>query len=453
MDDSNVVAAACLSNFSATKQALVNAHGCSDFEIDFELRFAFFLTGLIDGDTNASERAFLRAAFTVLGWSPTYESLLKSRIESLFDYDLTQLRAASKHPVLAAEILKAAYTLALADGALSSDEQILLSNFADTLLAKDKTRAVKAESEARALFDRDSAPIFKNVQKTNTTQEASLPPENDDKTLEEELATLNALVGLKGVKDEIEKLVHFLEIQKQREELQLKTAALSLHLVFSGNPGTGKTTVARILARIFKKLNILKKGHLVETDRMGLVGQYVGHTAIKTSEIINSALDGVLFVDEAYSLIGGENDFGSEAIDTLVKRMEDDRDRLIVIVAGYPNDMNEFIQSNPGLKSRFSKTILFSDFNPTELSKIFKIFCENNQYKLSKGAEKNLSQVFQYALSDTGDDFGNGRYVRNLFEQIIRNQAMRLRQLKQTFSKKELITIEASDVVLPENSK
>ncbi len=254
------------------------------------------------------------------------------------------------------------------------------------------------------------------------------------------------------MKDEIEKLVHFLEIQKRREALQLKTAALSLHLVFSGNPGTGKTTVARILARIFKKLKILKKGHLVETDRMGLVGQYVGHTAKKTSEIVDSALDGILFIDEAYSLVGGENDFGAEAIDTLVKRMEDDRDRLIVIVAGYPNDMDEFIQSNPGLKSRFSKTILFSDFNSTELSKIFQIFCQNNQYELSNGAETKLTQVFEYALSDTGDDFGNGRYARNLFEQIIRNQAMRLRQLKQTLSKKALMTIEAADIVLPEKN-
>lgn len=452
MDHINAAAAACLANLPAIKQALVRDHGCSDFEIDFELRFALFLTGIIDGDTNASERTFLRAAFSVLDWSPTYEGLLKARIESLPSYDLAQLRTAHKHPALAAEILKVAYTLALADRALSADEQILLSNFADTALPNDKERASRAESEARALFDRDSAPIFPKAQQSQTPPGVYLPPENDDSTLEDELAKLNALVGLKAVKEEIEKLVHFLEIQKQREGFQLKTAALSLHLVFSGNPGTGKTTVARILANIFRKLKILKKGHLVETDRMGLVGQYIGHTAKKTSEIVDSALDGVLFIDEAYSLVGGENDFGAEAIDTLVKRMEDDRDRLIVIVAGYPKDMDEFIQTNPGLKSRFSKTIHFSDYSPPELSKILQIFCKNNQYEISSGAEEKLTQVFEYALSETGDDFGNGRYVRNLFEQIIRNQAMRLSQLKQTLTKEELITIEAADIVLPESN-
>ncbi len=446
MPDITAAARACLSSFQTTKQALVHDHGCSDFEIDFELRFALFLTGLIDGETNASERTFLQAAFNTLNWSPTYEGLLRSRIENLPSYDLAQLRIAHTHSDLAEIILKAAYTLALADRGLSNDEQILLTNFSDTILSQNKDRASTAESEARALFDRDSPAIFKapTSRPNQPSQET-----NDDRTLEDELATLKDLIGLQGVKDEIEKLVHFLEIQKQREGHQLKAAALSLHLVFSGNPGTGKTTVARILAKIFQKLKILKKGHLVETDRMGLVGQYVGHTAKKTSEIIDSALDGVLFIDEAYSLVGGENDFGGEAIDTLVKRMEDDRDRLIVIVAGYPKDMDEFISTNPGLKSRFSKTIHFSDYAPTELAKIFQIFCKNNEYEISSDAEEKLTHVFEYALANAADDFGNGRYVRNLFEQIIRNQALRLSQHNHTLTKQDLITLEPADIVLP----
>ncbi|MCH6255636.1 AAA family ATPase [Puniceicoccaceae bacterium K14] len=445
MADINAAAQSCFSNYQTTKRSLISQHGCSDFEIDFEIRFALFLSGLIDGDTNASERAFLQASISALEWSPTYEGLLRSRIEKLPSYDLAQLRIAKEHPELAQLILRAAYAMALSDGTLSNDERFLLSNFADTTLANEKGRAAQAESEARSLFQSDSSPIFEQVE---DTKEPS-PEIDDNSTLEDELENLNKLIGLKEVKDEINRLVHFLEIQKQRESHDLKTTALSLHLVFSGNPGTGKTTVARILARIFKKMNVLKKGHLIETDRMGLVGQYVGHTAKKTSEIIDSALDGILFIDEAYSLVGGENDFGSEAIDTLVKRMEDDRDRLIVIVAGYPNDMDEFISTNPGLKSRFTKTILFSDYKPAELSKIFQIFCNNNQYETSNEALEKLDQVFGNALANANNDFGNGRYVRNLFEQAIRNQAMRLSQNKGELTKKDLTTLEAADFVLP----
>lgn len=446
MSNPHTAAVSSLSDFNTIKQTLVRDHGCSDFEIDFELRFALFLAGIIDGETNASERAFLDAAYTFLNWSGTYQGLLQSRIDKLPSYDFSQLRTAKTQATLAAAILKATYALALCDRPLSQDEQILLTNFADTTLSKYKGKVTQTEADVLGIFKRDEPKLFEIV----TEQTPEDLAEEDNSTLEDELAKLNALVGLKGVKDEIEKLVYFLEIQKQRQGHQLKAAALSLHLVFSGNPGTGKTTVARILASIFKKLQILKKGHLVETDRMGLVGQYVGHTAKKTSEIIDSALDGVLFIDEAYSLVGGgENDFGGEAIDTLVKRMEDDRDRLIVIVAGYPKDMEEFIQTNPGLKSRFSKTIHFSDYAPEELGKILDIFCKSNQYELSADAKEKLKQVFEYALANTGDDFGNGRYVRNLFEQIIRNQALRLRQQKKELSKQELITLEAADIVLP----
>lgn len=449
MADINSAARASLSRFDQVKQTLVREQACSDFELDFELRFALFLASIIDGDTNASERSFLNKAFDVLKWSSTYEGLLKSRIEKLPSYDLSQLRAAHQYPEFAAAILHATYALTLADRPLSNDEQILLANLADSTLSTHKSVVSQIESETLSLFDRSSTRIFEVVSpedsNAQTTEEA-----DEESTLDDELAKLNALIGLNGVKEEIEKLVHFLEIQKQRKDHKLKNASLSLHLVFSGNPGTGKTTVARILANIFKKLRILKKGHLVETDRMGLVGQYVGHTAKKTSEVIDRALDGVLFIDEAYSLIGGgENDFGSEAIDTLVKRMEDDRERLIVIVAGYPKDMDNFIQTNPGLKSRFSKTILFSNYTSQELSQILKIFCQSNQYELSPEAEEKLAHLFEDALAGATNAFGNGRYVRNLFEQIIRNHAMRLGQQTQSLTKQELITIEAADIMEP----
>ncbi|MDQ8201175.1 AAA family ATPase [Pelagicoccus enzymogenes] len=449
MQDPHSAARLCLQGFSELKQTLVKRYACSDFEIDFELRFALFITALIDGDTVAAERAFIEGAVQTLGWSEMYDSLLRSRIDSLPSYDLTQLRTAKERPELGLAIATASFALALADGSLSSDEQVFLTNLCDTLFGPNAPAARQAEEKARQLFDRPGPDLFSPT--TSKSAPNARPPEPDDSTLEDELAKLEKLIGLEAVKEEIQKLARFLEIQKQREGHQLKTAPLSLHLVFSGNPGTGKTTVARILAKIYQKLGVLKSGHLVETDRMGLVGQYVGHTAKKTSEVIDSALDGILFIDEAYSLLsGGENDFGSEAIDTLVKRMEDDRDRLIVIVAGYPADMESFIQTNPGLRSRFSKTIHFDDYASEELEKIFEIFCKNNEYQLSEKARKKLHQVFEYELQKPKVDFGNGRYVRNLFEQVIRNQALRLSQRDGALEKKDLMLIEGDDILLPE---
>lgn len=448
MQDPHSAARLCLQGFTELKQALVNRYACSDFEIDFELRFGLFITALIDGDTVAAERAFIDGAIQTLAWSEMYDSLLRSRIDSLPSYDLGQLRTAKVRPELGQAIATACFALALADGSLSPDEQVFLTNLCDTLFGANSEAASQAEAKARSFFARQDPRLFKQA----SAAPASHTPEPEtDTNLEDELANLDKLIGLDAVKQEIQKLARFLEIQKQREGHQLKTAPLSLHLVFSGNPGTGKTTVARILAKIYQKLGVLKSGHLIETDRMGLVGQYVGHTAKKTSEVIDSALDGILFIDEAYSLLsGGENDFGSEAIDTLVKRMEDHRDRLIVIVAGYPADMESFIQTNPGLRSRFSKTIHFDDYASEELEKIFQIFCKNNQYELSQEAASKLHQVFEYELQKPKVDFGNGRYVRNLFEQVIRNQALRLSQRAGDLAKKDLMLIEGDDILLPE---
>ena len=238
---------------------------------------------------------------------------------------------------------------------------------------------------------------------------------------------LGRLVGLEPVKEQIRSFAQLIKINEERRLRGMKVAPISCHCVFTGNPGTGKTTVARILAGIYKDLGVLAKGHLVETDRSGLVAEYVGQTAVKTNKIVDSALDGVLFVDEAYTLVGGgSGDFGPEAIATLLKRMEDDRDRLVVVLAGYTRNMEEFIASNPGLKSRFSRFIEFPDYTAEELMSIFLSFVRQNQYKCTQGAAAALRRRIGAAVAARNQDFGNARFVRNLFEKVIESQAARL---------------------------
>ena len=238
---------------------------------------------------------------------------------------------------------------------------------------------------------------------------------------------LNNLIGLESVKKEVEALTNYIHIQKTREEKGLATSPISYHCVFTGNPGTGKTTVARILAKIYKNLGVVTKGQLVETDRSGLVAEYVGQTAVKTNKIIDSALDGVLFIDEAYSLISSsENDYGKEAIATLLKRMEDDRSRLVVILAGYTKEMKDFIDSNPGLQSRFNRYIEFPDYNADELYQIFCKQLKQFEYTISEDAAEALKGYLAYAVAHKDQNFGNARFVRNLFERTLQQQANRL---------------------------
>jgi SpoVK/Ycf46/Vps4 family AAA+-type ATPase len=218
-------------------------------------------------------------------------------------------------------------------------------------------------------------------------------------------------------------------LQKKREEQGLPSPATSYHCVFTGNPGTGKTTVARIMAGIYKNLGILKSGHLVEVDRSKLVAEYVGQTAVKTNKVIDEALDGVLFIDEAYTLSkGDENDFGREAIDTLLKRMEDDRSRLVVIVAGYTEEMQTFINSNPGLQSRFNRYINFPDYTTNEMIQIFEKMANKYHYTIDFSMKTALASYIDAAYRQNRGHFGNARFVRNLFEKCLENQANRVAQ-------------------------
>lgn len=259
---------------------------------------------------------------------------------------------------------------------------------------------------------------------------------------------LDDLIGLDNVKREVRTLANFVKVQKQREAQGLKIPKISYHLVFTGSPGTGKTTVARIVGRIYKDLGVLKKGHTVETDRSGLVAKYMGQTALKTDTIIQKAMNGVLFIDEAYALVpedGGGQDYGQEAISTLLKRMEDYRDSLVVIIAGYPNEMKRFIDSNPGLQSRFNRYISFPDYTSGELYDIFGMYMKKNQYVLSPDAKDCLREALNDAVAHKDRNFGNARFVRNIFEKAIQMQANRLSG-RHNLSKEELSELTAEDI-------
>lgn len=334
---------------------------------------------------------------------------------------------------------------AAADGAVSDAEAGFVNHCADTLAALCEAGALPEEKpklDAGEFVTRQSSPTPAAL-----TEEAPAPTPPPTQTVEELLAELDALCGLETVKQDVKSLINLVKVRKLRQDQGLPVPPMSLHLVFMGNPGTGKTTVARLLAKIYHAIGVLSKGQLVEVDRSGLVAGFVGQTAIKTGEVIQKALGGVLFIDEAYALVSQENanDFGREAIEVLLKHMEDHRDDLIVIVAGYTALMDRFIDSNPGLESRFNKYFHFEDYKGGELMEIFRSMCLKNGYSLTGESENYCAQAFTELYEDRDENFGNARDVRNIFERAVSRQSDRVAAMEAP-QKEDLMTLTEADL-------
>ena len=343
--------------------------------------------------------------------------------------------------------------LAAVDDDVTYAEAGFITECTDKLSAICDTSGVRKSQAALNPLDfvTSGQPSFMDQARPQTAggekpQTEQAKPAEEKPSFDELMAQLESLVGLDEVKKDVKNLVNLMKVRKLRQENDLPVPPMSLHMVFMGNPGTGKTTVARLISGLYAAIGVLSKGQLVEVDRSGLVAGYVGQTALKTQEAIKSALGGVLFIDEAYSLSsGGENDFGREAIETILKAMEDHRDDLIVIVAGYDEPMQKFLSSNPGLESRFNKYFYFPDYTGEQLLTIFKNQCQKNSYTLSPEAEEAAKALFDRLYQQRDDNFGNGRDVRNCFEDMIVRQSNRVAAMEAP-TKEDLMTVLPEDL-------
>ena len=321
------------------------------------------------------------------------------------------------------------------------------NHFCDLLVKADAVVGDEEDQEQQRItewLERSCDEVLKDLSGVASASPLKMtkPP---NESLEDLLVHLHALTGLATVKQEVDDLVAFLKVQDIRKERGMAPASISRHIVFYGNPGTGKTTVARLLSKIYASLGFLSKGHMVETERSGLVAGYVGQTAIKTREACDKALGGVLFIDEAYTLVGRDQDFGQEAIDTLLKFMEDNRDDLVVVVAGYPDKMAGFLDSNPGIRSRFTRFMNFADYSPEELSSIFAGFCKEGGFSLADSAAAKAREIFEEQYIQRDKTFGNARFARNLFEQCLVRHARRITKADH-ISDGMLTTLQGEDV-------
>lgn len=342
--------------------------------------------------------------------------------------------------------------LAAVDDDVTYAEASFITECTDKLSAICDTSGVKKSQAALNPLDfvTSGQPGFQDHVQPQTSggqpQTEQQAPVEEKPSFDELMAQLEALVGLDEVKKDVKNLVNLMKVRKLRQANDLPVPPMSLHMVFMGNPGTGKTTVARLISGLYAAIGVLSKGQLVEVDRSGLVAGYVGQTALKTQEAIKSALGGVLFIDEAYSLSsGGENDFGREAIETILKAMEDHRDDLIVIVAGYDEPMQKFLSSNPGLESRFNKYFYFPDYTGEQLLSIFQTQCKKNSYTLSPAAETAAKALFDRLYQERDDNFGNGRDVRNCFENMIVRQSNRVAAMDAP-TREDLMTVLPEDL-------
>lgn len=354
-------------------------------------------------------------------------------------------------------VLRVANLVAKCDGVVSESEAALLRTIEDEMafhlrpltLGDDEPDGEQAA--ARAVEElRETTPQLSPQSTRKSSPQVKAAAHARPEKLADVLRDLHELIGMDVVKREVLTLTNYLQLQQQRRAAGLPVTNLSLHMVFTGNPGTGKTSVARIIARVFRAMGILQSGHLVETDRSGLVAEYAGQTGPKTNKRIDEALNGVLFIDEAYGLVAedGDDAYGREAVQTLLKRMEDDRERLVVILAGYPEPMEVLLKSNPGLSSRFATQMVFDDYQPAELGRIFQLLGDKNHYQIPSAARAKLLVGLQWLYENRDEHFGNGRLVRNVFEQAIRRLANRIAGIVPVT--KELLTVlEAADIDLP----